>query len=104
MVLWLGHSSLGNCGVRRYTAQVSEEETEAQAGSPRSAISLCRAVSLTWVLWVAWDELEGVGLEAPAARPVHAHLRQGGVSAVEMRRCLVLRKEEVAGTCKLLVL
>ena len=53
---------------------VSEEETEAQARSLLSAGSLCGAVLLTWAIWVAWDELEGVGLEAPAARPVHSHL------------------------------
>ena len=78
MALQLGHSSLGNCGVRRYTAQVSEEETEAQARSLLSAGSLCGAVLLTRAIWVAWDELEGVGLEVPAARPVHSHLCEAG--------------------------
>ena len=78
VALQLGHSSLGNCGVRRYTAQVSEEETEAQARSLLSAGSLCGAVLLTRAIWVAWDELEGVGLEVPAARPVHSHLCKAG--------------------------
>lgn len=78
VALQLGHSSLGNCGVRRYTAQVSEEETEAQARSLLSAGSLCGAVLLTRAIWVAWDELEGVGLEVPAARPVHSHLCEAG--------------------------
>nr|XP_014338742.1 PREDICTED: signal peptide, CUB and EGF-like domain-containing protein 1 [Bos mutus] len=50
-------------------------------GSPgvvETAFVALRAVSLTGAIWVAWDELEGVGLEAPAARPVHSHLCEAG--------------------------